>query len=65
MRNHVANKIRFSSVFFFEIREIVIFVNCNNFADYFTDDVINDKEQQKFYLWNNRIMAYWNNVGRK
>ena len=58
----MANKIRFSSVFFFEI---VIFVNCNSFADHFTDDVINDKEQQKCYLWNNRIMAFWNNVGRK
>ena len=41
MRNHVANKIRFSSVFFVETREIVIFVNCNSFADHFTDDVIN------------------------
>ena len=54
MRNHVANKIRFSSVSLFDIREIVIFVNCNSFADHFTDDVINDKEQQKFYLWDNR-----------
>ena len=38
---------------------------CKSLLDCNVFNVINDKEQQKFYLWNNRIKAFWNNVGRK